>query len=116
LTANIRDRLAVLAGDLSWNSRASGIFSMVGFSSMKYAHWTNHEIRKLRAAHVDGNPSRAELAKMFPRHTCRSIEFTAYHLRLRQPYSDFHLKWLKIAHIHFAEREKWRGSTRIYQL
>jgi hypothetical protein len=83
---------------------------MVGGSSMKHSNWTNQEVRKLHNVHADGNPSLDELVKMFPRHTRGSIKTTARHLGLRR--SDLNLKWLKIAHLHFAERDLINGGTK----
>ena len=72
-----------------------------------WTHWTNHELRRLDEAHQTRQPTRAELAAMFPRHPPASIFSTAKARGLRK--RKFHLEWLTIAHRYFAQREaEWR--------
>ena len=77
---------------------------------MKYHQWTNVEIRRLRAAHANGVPSRVALAAMFPRHPEDSILSTArslgFYRRGHVPVRYVKkLHWMRVAHEHFARRE-----------
>jgi hypothetical protein len=66
-------------------------------------HWTTHELRRLDEAYQDRQPTRAELAVMFPRHPPGSVfRYCCYRgLRKRNP----QLEWLTIAHLYFSRRE-----------
>lgn len=72
-----------------------------------WTHWTNHELRRLDEAHQGRQPTRAELAAMFPRHSPTSIFSTAKARGLRKRYLN--LKWLTIVHLYFARREAELG-------
>lgn len=77
---------------------------------MKYAHWTNHEIRRLREMHAEAPPILEALRAAFPRHPADSIRSTAQTLGLRRrkannvPVDRIHY-WLRVAHEYFARRE-----------
>lgn len=83
------------------------------------ANWTTGEIRRLKQAHADQRPKRADLAALFPRHSLPAISGMASKLGLRTPEklkktkkirSDHH-RWLRIAHLHFSNREiEMRGG------
>jgi hypothetical protein len=77
---------------------------------MKYAHWTTFEIRKLRSLHDNGHPTYAQLSEALPRHSISSSLNTARNLGLRG--DDLRLRWLRLAHLHFAERDLRNGGVR----
>lgn len=75
----------------------------VAKASVKYAHWTNVEVRRLRAMHDQGRPSYRQLAEEFPRHPVKSSLDTALQLGFRR--NNFQLRWLRFSHQYFAGRE-----------
>lgn len=65
--------------------------------------WTNIELYRLTVMYDRGSHSREELRRAFPRHTIENtiarasaLGFKRYQLKIR---------WLRIAHLHFAKRE-----------
>lgn len=77
---------------------------------MKYARWTNHEIRRLKEMHADGHrPPKLEVVAAFPRHPFWSVMNMARRLGLRHgrryPLEADVTRWLTVAHEHFARRE-----------
>lgn len=65
------------------------------------AHWTTRELRLLDEMHQGRRPSQKELFAAFPRHSPEAVRLYAH---LRHP-ARLDLKWLRIAHQHFARRE-----------
>jgi len=77
---------------------------------VKYAHWTNKEILRLRAMYeVCRRPSGEDLAAAFPRHPVDSVRNKARQLGLvvvRPGPAPKHVqRWLRLAHEHFARVE-----------
>jgi len=76
---------------------------------MKYARWTNVEVRRLKEIHAGRRPSKAEVAEAFPRHPIWSVMNMARKLGLRcgrrQPLERDVTRWMRVAHEHFARRE-----------
>ena len=65
-------------------------------------YWTTRECRQLIELHQDRYPTLDELVAAIPKHTRNSISSMCAHLGLRRPNGY----WLRLAHLHFAEREK----------
>lgn len=76
---------------------------------VKYARWTNVEVRRLKEMHVGRRPSKAEVSEAFPRHPIWSVMNMARQLGLRcgrrHPLERDVTRWLRVAHKHFARRE-----------
>lgn len=69
-------------------------------------HWTNLELYRLAVMYERDQHSREELRKAFPLHTVDNTMARASVLGLkRYHYRQQKLRWLKIAHLHFARRE-----------
>jgi hypothetical protein len=85
---------------------------------VKYSHWTTSEIRKLRALHDNGHPTYAQLSEALPRHSINSSVNTARTLGLRNnlglSVDVLQLRWLRLAHQHFARREAEQSMKGIY--
>lgn len=67
--------------------------------------WTTHELRRLAEMHKDRRPSQKELFEAFPRHTMEAVRVYANQRHPARIGLNLNLKWLRLAHLHFARRE-----------
>lgn len=83
----------------------------LGLVLLKYAHWTTHEIRRLKQMFaVNRNPGTESLAEAFSRHPIDSTLEMSRRLGLRSKRENCvplnrAQHWLRIAHEHFSRRE-----------